>query len=107
MFISSTLLYYSHINQLQGTRQMKKEILMTKTYNPLTDKQELRDLAPEGFVYGGFDDGYFFYVKELNKRTGQGFICMDVLPEDLTKKNLAMMAKYGITRAKTKHSIGR
>lgn len=78
-----------------------------KIYNPLTDKQELRELAPLGFVYGGFDNGFFFYVKELNKTTGKGFICIEALPQDMTKENLALMAKMGITRVNTKHKQGR
>ena len=76
-------------------------------YDPIKNKAELRELAPEGFFYGGFDDGFFFYVKELNKITGEGFICMEVLQEDLTKENLALMAKYGTTRVNTKHTRGR
>jgi hypothetical protein len=78
-----------------------------KLYNPITDKTELRELAPDGFVYGGFDNGFFFYVKELNKITGEGFVCMEVLQEDLTKENLALMAKYGFTRINTNHVPGR
>lgn len=39
-------------------------------YNPLSDKQALRDLAPEGYVYIGYDDGFYMYQKEI-KGIGQ------------------------------------
>ncbi len=78
-------------------------------YNPLTDKQALRDLAPEGFVYGGYDNGKFIYQKEIKGHTEWAsekhgilretkYEVIEVLQEDLTKKNLSLMANYGLTR---------
>ncbi len=63
-------------------------ILMHKTLCPL--------IAPEGWQYGGFDDGRYLF------QTGSyrdGFKLMEVFEEDLTKENLALMAKLGVTRA--------
>lgn len=82
-----------------------------KTYNPLTDKPALRDLAPEGFIYGGFDDGFFFYQKEIANWKEKvsdthsiihpvQYVVIEALPEDMTKENLALMAKLGVTRAR-------
>jgi len=69
-------------------------------------KQQCRDLAPDNFVYGGFWDGYYHfqsggYVGTTDYSTGekhQGFKPMACLPEDMTAKNLALMAKMGLTR---------
>ena len=63
-------------------------ILLHKTLLPL--------LAPEGWQYGGFDEGRYLF------QTGNyrdGFRLMEVFEEDLTKENLALMAKLGVTRA--------
>ena len=68
---------------------MKPEpIMMHKTLCPL--------IAPEGWQYGGFDEGRYLF------QTGNyrdGFKLMEVFEEDLTKENLALMAKLGVTRA--------
>ena len=63
-------------------------ILLHKTLCPL--------IAPEGWQYGGFDEGRYLF------QTGNyrdGFKLMEVFEEDLTKENLALMAKLGVTRA--------
>ena len=52
-------------------------------------------LAPKGYVYGGFDDGYYLFQKGNYKA---GFLLMECLEEDLTKENLALMAQMGLTR---------
>jgi hypothetical protein len=58
-------------------------------------KQICRDLAPAGWAYGGFDEGRYLF------QTGSyatGFKLMECLEEDLTRENLAFMAKHGLTR---------
>lgn len=58
-------------------------------------KQICRDLAPAGWSYIGFIDGFYcFQTGDYSK----GFKVMKTLDEDLTKENLALMAKLGVTR---------
>lgn len=53
------------------------------------------ELAPEGWVYGGYDEPFYLFQKG---NYSDGFFCMQCLEEDLTKENLALMAKLGVTR---------
>jgi hypothetical protein len=62
------------------------------------NKQELRDLAPEGYVYGGKWDNHYHFQKGEYTANGGNFLLMSCLPEDLTPENLACMAKHGLTR---------
>jgi len=58
-------------------------------------KQVCRELAPAGWSYTGFADGYYWF------QTGdysKGFREMKTIEEDLTKENLALMAKLGVSR---------
>ena len=58
-------------------------------------KQTLRDLAPVGWAYTGFDDEYYLF-QTGNYQTG--FREMRCIGEDLTVDNLSLMAKMGVTR---------
>lgn len=58
-------------------------------------KQICSRIAPNGWRYGGFDEGYYLFV------TGdysKGFKEMKCLEDDLTADNLKLMAEYGLTR---------
>lgn len=58
-------------------------------------KQVCSRIAPTGWRYGGFDEGYYLFV------TGdysKGFKEMKCLENDLTADNLKIMAEYGLTR---------
>lgn len=57
-------------------------------------KAVCRDLAPKGWAYTGQDDGFYLFQKE----TSTGWLEMRCLEEDLTAKNLTLMAKMGLTR---------
>ena len=63
---------------------------------PITNhKQICRQLAPQGWQYGGFDGDYYFF------QTGNytdGFKVMFASEEDLTADNLSLMAKLGVSR---------
>ena len=63
---------------------------------PLANHKTIcRNLAPEGWIYTGFDDGFYTF------QTGDystGFKEMRCLEEDLTADNLALMVKMGLTR---------
>lgn len=52
-------------------------------------------LAPEGWVYGGFDDGYYLFQTGNYQTVFREMRCLE---EDLTKENLALMARLGVTR---------
>ena len=58
-------------------------------------KQYCVNIAPLGWRYGGFDDGYYLFIKGNH---AEGFREMKVLDEDLTSANLAFMAKHNLTR---------
>lgn len=66
---------------------------------PIKDHKRLcQEIAPPGYQYGGFDEGYYLF------QTGNyrdGFRLMECLEEDLTRENLALMARMGLTRART------
>ena len=58
-------------------------------------KQVCKALAPNNWVYAGFDSGFYCF------QTGNystGFKEMKCKQEDLTEKNLALMVKLGMTR---------
>lgn len=67
-----------------------------KASDPITKhKIVCAEMAPKGWVYGGFDEGrYLFQTGDYST----GFKLMEVFEEDLTKENLALMAKLGVTR---------
>jgi hypothetical protein len=68
---------------------------MHSTDTPIaTHKVTCKNIAPPGWVYGGFDDGFYFF-QAGNYKTG--FKVMDCLEKDLTTENLALMAKHGFT----------
>ena len=54
-----------------------------------------RAIAPEGWAYSGFDEGFYLF-QSGNCR--DGFREMKCLEEDLTKANLELMAQLNITR---------
>lgn len=58
-------------------------------------KQVCKDIAPEGWAYTGYDDGFYLYQKGNYK---EGFKEIKVLEIDLDKKNLVFMAKHNLTR---------
>jgi len=58
-------------------------------------KEYCPTLAPQGWQYTGFDSGfYLFQTGDYEK----GFKEMRVIDCDLTAKNIALMAKMGVTR---------
>ena len=61
---------------------------MHKTLCPL--------IAPEGWQYGGFDEGRYLFQ---SGSYAKGFKLMECFEEGLTRENLALMAKLGVTRA--------
>ena len=58
-------------------------------------KQYCAALAPQGYVYTGFDDG--FYVFQTGDYA-KGFKELRAIEDDLTLENLAFMAKHNLTR---------
>lgn len=54
-------------------------------------------IAPSGWSYGGFDGGYYLF-QAGNYR--DGFRLMECIEGDLTKDNLELMARMGLTRKK-------
>lgn len=63
---------------------------------PIKDHKTIcRDLAPDGYQYGGFDDGFYLF-QTGNYR--EGFKLMECLEEDLTRENLALMVRMDLTR---------
>lgn len=62
-------------------------------------KQVCRDMAPEGWSYGGFDEGYYLFTKGHERGCGYGgYLLMECLEEDLTAANLQLMARMGLSR---------
>ncbi len=61
-------------------------------------KRVCQDMAPAGYQYGGFDDGLYLF-QTGNYR--EGFKLMECLEEDLTRENLALMARMSLTRVRT------
>ena len=62
----------------------------------LSNHKELcRAIAPADYVYTGFDDG--FYLFQSGDYT-KGFKELRAIDEDLTRENLAFMAKHNLTR---------
>jgi len=55
-------------------------------------------ITPEGWTYGGFDEGYYLFQRG-DYRTG--FVLMECLEEDLTAENLALMARLSVTRVRS------
>lgn len=63
---------------------------------PIADhKERCRWLAPAGWAYIGFDDGFYCFQAGDYRI---GFMEMKCLLEDLTTDNLALMARLGVTR---------
>lgn len=58
-------------------------------------KSVCRNMAPKGWAYGGFDDGYYLF-QSGNYQTG--FKEMKCLEEDLTPENLRRMVELNVTR---------
>jgi hypothetical protein len=58
-------------------------------------KQYCPTIAPTGWRYGGFDDGYYLFITGNH---AEGFRELKALNEDLTISNLAFMAKHNLTR---------
>lgn len=80
-----------------------------KLGRPRSDhKQFCQSIAPDGWQYGGYDEGFYLfqsggYAGTTNYRTGEkykGFYEMLCIEEDLTAKNLVLMVKHGVTRIK-------
>lgn len=69
---------------------------MTLPVKPIENhKQVCRALAPEGWQYGGFDDGFYYF------QTGNyqiGFTEMKLLECDLEPRNIAFMIEHKLTR---------
>lgn len=60
------------------------------------DAENCQKIAPLGWTYVGIEDArYLFQVGDYQK----GFKMMECLDEDLTKENLALMARLGVTRS--------
>lgn len=60
-------------------------------------KSVCQSLVPEGWQYGGFDDGYYLFQSGTYST---GLRLMECREEDLTKENLALMVKLGVTRGR-------
>lgn len=58
-------------------------------------KQVCRKLAPEGWSYGGWDEGFYCF-QSGNYQTG--FTEMKLLECDLEAKNIAFMVEHKLTR---------
>ena len=58
-------------------------------------KEVCRKLAPEGWKYGGFDNGFYCFQTGNYK---EGFSEMLLLEQDLEPKNIALMIKHNLTR---------
>lgn len=52
-------------------------------------------MSPEGWSYGGFDEGFYLFQKGNYQ---DGFKEMKCLEEDLTQENLQRMVQLGVTR---------
>lgn len=67
-----------------------------KLKEPMRDHKTIcRNLAPEGWQYGGWANGYYCF------QTGNyatGFTEMKLLDCDLEPNNIALMVKMGLTR---------
>lgn len=63
---------------------------------PIDNHKEIcRKLAPEGWVYGGWSDGYYHFQ---GGNFNTGFVEMNLLEEDLDTQNIAFMMEHGLTR---------
>ena len=63
---------------------------------PIPNHKEIcRKLAPEGWQYGGWDDGFYCFQKG-NYR--EGFTEMLLLEEDLTPENITFMVENSYSR---------
>jgi len=58
-------------------------------------KQFCPTVAPEGWRYGGFDGGFYLFISGDSQ---SGFKELRALDVDLDAKNLAFMARHGLTR---------
>jgi len=71
--------------------------------SPMEDhKVKCAALAPRGWVYTGWDGGFYCF------QTGDyrnGFFEMLCLEEDLTAENLARMVELGVTRVRITQSF--
>lgn len=65
---------------------------------PIPDhKSVCQAMAPAGWSYGGFDDGFYMFQSGDYRN---GFRLMECAPEDLTRENLARMVQLGVTRVR-------
>jgi len=69
----------------------------TNTTTIKDHKQVCRALAPAGWQYNGFIDGYYSFQKG---NYTDGFKEMLLLEEDLTPENIAFMVQHNLTRIK-------
>lgn len=77
-----------------------REALFSST--PIPDhKAVCQAMAPSGWSYGGFDEGFYLFQREVQEGRGgsaRKYALMECLAEDLSKENLALMASAGVTR---------
>ena len=63
---------------------------------PIKNHKDIcRELAPTGWQYNGYYDGYYGFQTGDYKK---GFQEMLLLEEDLEPKNIAFMVKHNLTR---------
>ena len=63
---------------------------------PIKNHKDIcRELAPTGWQYGGFDNGYYLFQSGSYR---EGFKPMLLLECDLEPKNIAFMVKNNLTR---------
>ena len=60
-------------------------------------KQQCRNLAPHGFVYGGYWDKLYHFIKGNSR---MGFFDTACNQSDIDNGNLVYMAEHGLTRVK-------
>ena len=60
-------------------------------------KQFCAGIAPKGWAYTGFDDGFYCFQSGNYSDGFKEMLCIEC---DLTPENLALMAKMGVTRCK-------
>lgn len=74
-------------------------------------EQECIALTPNGWAFGGKDEGYYIYVTTIPETrkmissdtyqiTPQTYKEMLLLEEDMTERNIAFMVEHGLTRVK-------
>lgn len=61
--------------------------------------QQATSLTPPGWAYGGFDAPHYLYVHERRDERGMPvYREIRLLPEDMTERNVELMARMGLTR---------